>query len=66
MFLAMCRQRLGQTQEARAALEAARDWQKAVARLSPSDSREFAEFVREADALLNGSLPALPADVFAH
>ncbi len=49
VFLSMCRQRLGQYEEARNALAGARDWQSKIARLGPREAADFAGFVREAE-----------------
>ena len=65
VFLSMCRQRLGQYEEARIALAGARDWQSKIARLSPLEAVDFAGFVREAESLLDGT-GVFPDDVFAH
>ena len=65
VFLSMCRQRLGQHDEARIALAGARDWQSKISQLGPREAADFAGFVREAESLLDGT-SAFPDNVFAH
>jgi WD40 repeat protein/tRNA A-37 threonylcarbamoyl transferase component Bud32 len=76
LFLAMARHRLGRAEEAKAALETARDWiahgdERAVPEpyiMSPlnwSTRLELEVLAREAEALITRPSTALPADVFA-
>ena len=65
VFLAMCRQRLGQPVSARTALAQATRWRAQARGLSPQETAEIGAFLREAQSVLAGSLPDLPADVFA-
>jgi tetratricopeptide (TPR) repeat protein len=64
VFLAMCRQRLGQAEAARRALTQALKWRVEVSGLSPIQTTEFHAFLQEAQGLLGGSFPELPPDVF--
>jgi tetratricopeptide (TPR) repeat protein len=67
IYLSMCRQRLGQSEEARAALAQVRQWESRKSPMAAWDtSNQLNELVREAQSLLDGSLDPLPADVFAH
>jgi tetratricopeptide (TPR) repeat protein len=76
LFLAMARHRLGQAEEAKAALETARDWiahgdERAgpdpylPSPLTWSTRLELEILAREAEALIARPTTALPADVFA-
>ncbi len=65
VFLAMCKRRLGHEAQARVALAHARQWRAGATRISPRQSSEVAAFLREAESLLDGPLPDLPADVFS-
>jgi serine/threonine protein kinase/WD40 repeat protein len=65
VFLAMCRQRLGQPVSARTALAKATRWRTQARGLSPQETVEFSDFLREAEWVLDGTLPDLPAQVFA-
>ena len=60
VFLAMCKKRLGQDAQARAALAHAREWRTTATRISPTQFTEFQAFMREAESLLDGPL----ADLF--
>jgi Tfp pilus assembly protein PilF len=64
VFLAMCRQRLGQADAARSALTRALDWQAKVIGLGPDKTAEFQALLLEARAVLGGSLSDSPPDVF--
>jgi tetratricopeptide (TPR) repeat protein len=64
VFLAMCRQRLGQVDAARSALTKALDWQAKAIGLSPDQTTEFQIFLLEARDALDGSPPDLPPEVF--
>jgi hypothetical protein len=66
VYLAMCRQRLGQRSEAKLALARTRDWMATMPRLNRAQTVEFDAVIREAESLLNEPLPPFPADVFAH
>ncbi len=65
VFLAMCRQRLGQPVSARTALAQATRWRAQASRLSPQETAEIDAFLREAESVLDGSPPDLPTNVFA-
>ncbi len=65
VFLAMCKKRLGQEALARDALAHAREWRARATRISPRQSTEVQDFLREAESLLDDPLPDLPADVFS-
>jgi hypothetical protein len=65
LFLAMCRQRLGQRVSARTALAQATRWRDQASRLSPQETAEIAAFLREPESVLDGSPPDLPANAFA-
>jgi tetratricopeptide (TPR) repeat protein len=65
VFLAMCRQRLGQPVSARTALEQATRWLAQASGLSAQETAEIGAFLREAESILDGSPPDLPADVLA-
>jgi WD40 repeat protein len=65
LILAMCRLRLGQPAGARAALAEAVRWRAAQEALRSDRSAEFERLLREARSVLDGTLPDLPADVFA-
>jgi Tfp pilus assembly protein PilF len=64
VFLAMCKQRLGQTASARIALARAEAWRPVADRLAPSQTADFHTLLEEAQAVLDGSLPDFPPDVF--
>jgi len=64
LFLAMCRQRLGQTSEARTALAEAIRWRAQTSDLPPERMADFRSLLREAESVLDGSLPELPINVF--
>jgi WD40 repeat protein len=65
LYVAMCRQRMGQRTAARAALAEAVRWRARGAIPDPADSRVFQNLVREARSVLAEDLPDLPTDVFA-
>jgi len=65
LVLAMSRQRLGQAAAARAALAEAVHWRAARPDLRPDRAAAFDRLLREARSVLDGTLPDLPADVFA-
>jgi hypothetical protein len=65
VFLAMCRQRLGQPVSARTALAQATRWRAQARGLSSQETAETGAFLREAESVLDGSSPDLPANVFA-
>jgi hypothetical protein len=64
LFLAMCRRPMGHPDAARAALAEARRWRAEVPPLALTILL-FPRFLREAESVLAGALPDLPADVFA-
>jgi eukaryotic-like serine/threonine-protein kinase len=64
VFLAMCRERLGQTEPARNALDRARKWRDSANRASPAVAAEFHSLLREATAVVDRPLPELPSNVF--
>ena len=64
LFLAMCRQRLGQPVRAHHALAQAIKWRAQPMRLSPEQAAEFAAFLEEAQSVLDRSLPDLPTNDF--
>jgi eukaryotic-like serine/threonine-protein kinase len=64
VFLAMCKQRLGQAGLARHALARARQWRDLQNQSSPLFSAEFDSLLQEAQGLVDESLPDFPADVF--
>ena len=65
LVLAMSRQRLGQAAAARAALAEAVHWRAAQTKSRPNPAAAFDRLLREARSVLDGTLPNLPADVFA-
>jgi tetratricopeptide (TPR) repeat protein len=66
LVLAMSRQRLGQAGAARAALAEAVRWRAAQTPNFPPDrAAAFDRLLREAQSVLDGTLPDLPVDVFA-
>jgi eukaryotic-like serine/threonine-protein kinase len=65
IFLAICHHRLDQTAQARTALENALRWRAAATRLTPAEIAEFRAIFQEAESVMNGAFPDLPADVFA-
>ncbi len=65
VFLAMCRQRLGQPTSARAALAQASRWRAQARGLSSQEAVEIGAFLREAQSVVDGSLLELPLNVFA-
>jgi WD40 repeat protein/tetratricopeptide (TPR) repeat protein len=64
LILAMCRQRLGQTESARAALARAKQWRSARRLTDPLEIREYQALLEEAESVVNGSLPDFPTGVF--
>jgi serine/threonine protein kinase/WD40 repeat protein len=66
LFLAMCRQRIGQPEAAQLAFTRALEWRSKAIGLSPGHTAEFHAFLHEARSVLDRSLPELPADVFGH
>jgi tetratricopeptide (TPR) repeat protein len=64
VFLAMCKQGLGQMPAARNFLAKAAVWRPESGSMSPAQTAEFLALLQEARALLDGSLPDLPSDVF--
>jgi serine/threonine protein kinase/WD40 repeat protein len=64
LFLAMCRQRLGQTSGARTALAEATRWRAERIGLPTGPTAEFYTLLREAQSVVDGALPELPANVF--
>jgi WD40 repeat protein len=65
LILAMCRQRLGQAESVRAALDCAKQWRAANRPRDPIDAREFQALLQEAETVVTGSLPDIPPSVFA-
>jgi serine/threonine protein kinase/WD40 repeat protein len=65
LVLAMSRQRLGQAAAARAALAEAVRWRAAEPDLRPDHAAAFDRLLSEARSVLDGTLPDLPAQVFA-
>jgi WD40 repeat protein len=65
LYLAMCRHRLGQAAAARAALTEAIRWRTTTRAILPADADVFRDRLREAESVLAGAPPDLPADVFA-
>ncbi len=65
LVLAMSRQRLGQAAAARAALAEAVRWRAAQTDFRPDRAAAFDRLLREARSVLDGTLPDLPAHVFA-
>jgi tetratricopeptide (TPR) repeat protein len=65
LYLAMCRQRMGQAAAARAALTEALRWRDAKPAFSPADLPVFRGLLREAESVAAEELPDLPPDVFA-
>jgi predicted Zn-dependent protease len=65
LFLAMTRQRLGQTSEAQAELAKAMRWRAETSALSPEMDAEFRSRLSEAQFVLAGSVPELPPNAFA-
>ena len=64
VFLAMCRAQLGQTESARLALAKARAWGSTAVRINSVQQAQFGALIREAQAVLDASLPDFPPDVF--
>ena len=64
VFLAMCRQRLGQPDAAQDALVQAQRWRAQSKSLTPDEVVEFRGFLQEAHALLDQSLPDVPSNLF--
>jgi tetratricopeptide (TPR) repeat protein len=64
VFLAMCRQRLGQAASARLALAYAKQSELRVNQTNPGQNAELHTLVQEAQSLLNASLPEIPSNVF--
>jgi eukaryotic-like serine/threonine-protein kinase len=65
VLLAICHQRLGRPDRARAALDNATRWKASVSRPGSLQAAGFFELFEEAESVVNGSLPDLPSDVFA-
>jgi serine/threonine protein kinase/WD40 repeat protein len=65
LVLAMCRQRLGQAESARAALARAKEWRAANGLTDPLGVGEFQALLQEAETVVTGSLPDFPASLFA-
>lgn len=63
--LAICHQRLGRPDRARAALDNASRWIASVSRRGPVRAAGFRELFEEAESVVNEALPDLPSDVFA-
>jgi Tfp pilus assembly protein PilF len=64
VFLSMCQAHLGQTASARFALRQASRWSSERGRAFPDQAAAFHPLLEEAQAVLDGSLPEFPADVF--
>jgi hypothetical protein len=64
VFLAMCKQKLGQSASARTTLARAEEWPTVSNRLPPSQTAEFHTLLEEARAVLDESLPDFPPHVF--
>jgi eukaryotic-like serine/threonine-protein kinase len=64
-FLAICKQRLGQEAQARTALENALRWRSTWLPSLTGEADEFLAILREAESVVAGVLPELPANVFA-
>jgi serine/threonine protein kinase/WD40 repeat protein len=64
VFLAMCKQRLGLAAQARLALRQAARWSSERSQAFPDEVEAFRPFLQEAHAVLDGSLPDLPSNVF--
>ena len=64
-FLAMARQKLGQSARARADFDRALRWVREHPQQPPQWAKELAEFQAEAEAVLAGPPGELPADVIA-
>ncbi len=62
LFLAMCRQRLGLTSGARAALAAAKGWRTERQGMASTAVADFRMLLREAESVVDGS--QLPDNVF--
>jgi len=65
VVLAMCRQRMGRPDSARLELIRARRWQASVSLRDSMEAQELRDLIREAEALLNGSLPDFPPSIFS-
>jgi tetratricopeptide (TPR) repeat protein len=65
LFLAMCRERMGQPAKARTAREKALRWRAENVRMPVEQAAQFQAFLRETESVLNERVPDLPADVFA-
>jgi len=64
LFLAMTRQRLGQTSGARTAVAEAKGWRAERLGTTSSPGVSFRTLLHEAESVLDGSRPELPANVF--
>jgi serine/threonine protein kinase/WD40 repeat protein len=64
VFLAMCRQRLGLAAQARLALDEASRWSRENSRAFPVQVAAFQPLLQEAQAVVDGTLPELPSEVF--
>jgi tetratricopeptide (TPR) repeat protein len=62
VFLAMCEQRLGQTESARTVLAQAKRWRGQATWVNSPESAEFRAFLLEAEAVIHGPLPDFPAN----
>jgi serine/threonine protein kinase/WD40 repeat protein len=65
LYLAMCNQRLGRVAQARAAVKNALTWRATAMRFTRAQDAEFRELLQEAQTVVNGGIPELPADVFS-
>ena len=65
IFLAMCQHRLGRTDQARTSLENALRWRAGI-NMPPRQTGEFQAILRESESVMNGTIPDLPTNVFAH
>jgi eukaryotic-like serine/threonine-protein kinase len=65
VFLAICKQRLGQAAQARTALGNALRWRARGLPINPGEAEEFLAILREAESVVFGVSPDLPANVFA-
>ena len=65
LYLAICHQRLGRVTQARNAIDHALKWRAGAQRVTRAEDAEFGELLREAELVVKGGIPTLPADVFA-
>jgi hypothetical protein len=65
LFLAIDHRRLGQAAEAHACLDRTVRWWESQKNLSTLYAQELSLFRSEAEAVLAGPVPEVPADVFA-